>query len=485
MNTQIDHDTPAERDASLDPTASVVVALSETPAIPPELGANDTASAPEGEASAVESAPVDVSTNTGAAPGTEKHGFLAPLRIANFRRLFSGQLVSRLGDNFYAVALPWLVLRAVTTAQAPLALSFVLGSYAVAIGVFTLAGGVFADRYGPRALMLTTDSWRLIIVSVLGVLTLTTTPPLWVIAALAAGLGAGSGLFYPASVAMVPHLVPPADLQAANSFDQMGMQTSNLLGPSAAGFILVATRLAFGFVIDAVSFAVSLVTVAAIRMPARARETTGDGESVKKKGDGGLREAVHFLRGAPFIVLVVSVSLVLNFAVNGLVDVALPLLLKQQVGVNAGPRDFGIIIGGFGLGSVVGAVVAGMASRLRRKALVSVAVLLPAAVLIGLVPLFHNPFAIAGLFVLMGVCLGLCNVLIITVVQGAIPLAMMGRVMSVMMLGSFIGTPLSLFAYGAAAALIHNIGLLFVIGAALFAVASSIALANKMTWEME
>ncbi|HKV84462.1 MAG TPA: MFS transporter [Ktedonobacterales bacterium] len=474
MNTQTDRATPSEHDASLDPAASIGLATPEAPTAPPEGDTNPLASAPDVEASGGETA-----------PAAEKHGFLSPLRIANFRRLFSGQLVSRLGDNFYAVALPWLVLRAVTSAQAPLALSFVLGSYAVAIGVFTLAGGVFADRYGPRPLMLVTDSWRLVIVCVLGVLTLTTTPPLWVIAALAAGLGAGTGLFYPASVAMVPHLVPADDLQAANSFDQLGLQTSNLLGPSAAGFILVATRLAFGFVIDAASFAVSLVTLAAIRMPARAREATGDSEPSKKKGDGSLREAARFLRGAPFIVLVVSVSLVLNFAVNGLVDVALPLLLKQQVGVSAGPRDFGIIIGGFGLGSVVGAVMAGMASKLRRKALVSVATLLPAAALIGLVPLFHNPYAIAGLFVLMGVCLGLCNVLIITVVQGAIPLEMMGRVMSVMLLGSFVGTPLSLFAYGAAAALIHNIGLLFVIGAALFAGAAVVALANKMTWAME
>lgn len=474
MNTQTDRDTPSEHDASLDSAASVGLATPETPAALAEEDVKSLASAPAVDAAGSEATAVTV-----------KHGFLSPLRIANFRRLFSGQLVSRLGDNFYAVALPWLVLRAVTTAQAPLALSFVLGSYAVATGVFTLAGGVFADRYGPRTLMLVTDSWRLVIVCALGVLTLTTTPPLWVIAALAAGLGAGTGLFYPASVAMVPHLVPADDLQAANSFDQLGLQTSNLLGPSAAGFILVATRLAFGFVIDAASFAVSLVTLAAIRMPARKREATGDGEPSKRKGDGSLREAARFLRGSPFIVLVVSVSLVLNFAVNGLVDVALPLLLKQQVGVSAGPRDFGIIIGGFGLGSVVGAVMAGMASKLRRKALVSVAVLLPAAALIGLVPLFHNPYAIAGLFVLMGVCLGVCNVLIITVVQGAIPLEMMGRVMSVMLLGSFVGTPLSLFAYGAAAALIHNIGLLFVIGAALFAVAASVALANRMTWAME
>lgn len=415
-----------------------------------------------------------------------KHGFFSPLRITNFRRLFAGQLISRLGDNFYLIALPWLVLRATSSARAPVALSFVLGSYAVTTGVFTLAGGVLADRYGPRKLMLVTDSWRLITVSALGALTLTTTPPLWSIAALAASLGIGSGLFYPASVAMVPHLVPSEDLQAANSFDQLGMQASNLFGPSGAGFILAATRLALGFVIDAVSFAASVLSLLAIRMPTRSVAARAKSESAvgEKVPDGGLREVVHFLRGMPFMVMIVSVSLVLNFAVSGLVDVALPLLLKQQVGVSAGPRAFGIVIGGFGLGSIVGAVAAGMASKLRRKTLIAVAALLPPAALIGLIPVVHNPYAIAGLFCGAGFFLGIDNVLIITVVQRLVPLGMMGRMMSVLMLGSFVGTPLSIFAYGFAATIVPNVGALFVVGASLFAAAAIVALTNKLTWQM-
>lgn len=436
-------------------------------------------------------------TSEPSTPSSRKHGLLSPLRVANFRLLFTGQLVSRMGDSFYYVALPWLVLRATSAASAPVALSFVLGSYSVALGLFTLAGGVFADRYGPRPLMLVTDTWRLLVITALAVLTLAATPPLWVVAALSAGLGIGGGLFYPASVAMVPHLVESDDLQAANSFDQLGMQVSNLLGPSAAGFILAATRIAFGFVVDAVSFAVSVLSLFAIHMPGRPAPATataatgddataGEGATTKKKAknaDGGLRELLRFLRATPFIILIVTVSLVLNFAVNGLVDVALPLLLKQQVGLSAGPRAFGIIIGGFGLGSVIGAVGAGMASGLKHKTLVAVIALLPPALLIGLVPAVHNPYAIAGLFCGAGVFLGIDNVLIITVAQRLVPLELMGRIMSVMMLGSFIGTPLSLFAYGFLATIVPNIGLLFIAGASLFALGALAALSNKMTWQ--
>lgn len=435
----------------------------------------------QGPETAIERASVEAA---GATAG--KHGLMSPWRVANFRRLFTGQLISRLGDNFYYVALPWLILRATSSAQAPLALTFVLASYSVAMGIFTLAGGVLADRIGPRTLMLITDAWRLITVTALGVLTLTTTPPLWLIAALAASLGIGSGLFYPASVAMIPHLVPEDDLQAANSFDQLGMQLSNLLGPSGAGFILAATRLALGFVIDAVTFAVSLLTLSAIRMPARSVEARGKhATDDASKSAGGLREVVRFLREMPFIVQLVIISLVLNFAVNGLIDVALPLFLKQQVGVSAGPRAFGIIIGGFGLGSVIGAIVAGLASKLRRKILVAVLTLFPTGVLIGLVPLVANQYAIAGLFCGAGLSNAIGNVLFITVVQKLVPLRMMGRMMSVLMLGSFIGTPLSLVAYGFAATIVPSVGALFVIGSSLFVVMAVVALFNKRTWQIQ
>jgi hypothetical protein len=86
---------------------------------------------------------------------------------------------------------------------------------------------------------------------------------------------------------------------------------------------------------------------------------------------------------------------------------------------------------------------------------------------------------VAGLFISIG------NVLIITLVQRFVPLHMMGRMMSVIMLGSFIGTPLSLFAYGFAATVVPSIGALFVFGASLFVIAAIVALCNKQTWQTQ
>ncbi len=410
--------------------------------------------------------------------------FLAPLRLASMRRLLAGQTVSRFGDQFYFIALPWLVLR---VSDSPIALSLVAGSAAASLGAFTLLGGVLADRFGPRGLMIGADILRLAVVSGLTAAVFLGTTPLWALIALSAALGAGGGLFYPASAAMIPHLVPEQDLQAANGFDQLTMQTANFVGPGVAGVVLAATRLALGLVLDAISFAVSVITLLAVRVPSRVRPAAGPapehdaGHRVTR--DGGMGEAVRFLRSQPFLVTLLGVSLIANFAIGGLPEVALPLLLKQWVGLVEGPRALGIVIGGFGLGSVIGALIASVGSRIPHKPLVAILVIVPTAALLGAVPYLGGVLPAAGAFATVGLLLAISNVLFSTVLQRFIPLTMMGRVMSITMLGSFLGTPLSIFAYGAAATLVPDVSYLFVVGALLLGFACVLSLSKRVIWQ--
>lgn len=429
-----------------------------------------------------------VSANDALSEAGRSGGFFSPLRMANFRRLIAGQTISRLGDQFYFVALPWLVLRVSDVAHAAASLALVSGVSAAMLGLFTLAGGVLADRYGPRALMLGSDVARLITISVLAALALVSTPPLWVLILLSALLGIAGGLFYPASSAMVPFLVPARDLQAGNSFEQLTLQVSNFVGPGVAGVVLGATRLALGFVIDAVSFLASVVSLLLIRMPRQARDARAATQPVERRKDSGLHdlgEAFQFVRSSQFLFTLLSLSLLANFAVNGLFEVALPLLLKQWVGIANGPWALGVTIGGFGLGSVIGAVTAGMATRLRHKALVAIAPLLPVAALIGGAPFLGGVLPLAGAFAVIGVLIGLSNVLFITVIQRLIPMEMMGRMMSFVMLGSFVGTPLSIAAYGVAASVVPDVAWLFVAGGGLFVIAGLLALTQRVFWQAE
>jgi MFS family permease len=435
---------------------------------------------------AVELAAPAVATSPQApAPARGGGRFFAPLRVAGFRLLIGGQTISRLGDQFFVIAIPWLVLR---VTQAPFALALVLGASAVTTGLFTLVGGVLADRLGPRALMLGSDVARFVLMAALAALAILTTPPLWALIVISALLGIGTGLFYPASQAMVPFLVPREDLQAANSFEQLTMQSSNFVGPGLAGLLLGATQLAFGFVVDAASFAVSVVSLVFVRVarrPGREAEERPAAQGGLAGGLADLGEAFRFLGRTPFLLTLLGLSLLGNFALQGMFEVALPLLLKQMVGVADGPRALGIIVSGFGLGSILGVIAAGVAHGIRHKPLVGILLIMPQIGLMAWIPFVGSVYGIAGLFAATGLLLGASNVLFITVIQRFIPIEMMGRMMSIALLGSFVGGPLSIFAYGAVASLVPQIAWLFIGGAALLAVGGGLALTNRQFWVTE
>src|SRR5262249_41447135 len=159
---------------------------------------------------------------------------------------------------------------------------------------------------------------RLLLMAALAALALLTTPPLWALVLLSALLGIGGGLFYPASSAMTPFLVSRDNLQAANSFEQLTFQTGNFAGPGLAGVVLGATRLAFGFVIDAISFVVSVLSLFFIRVAPRSAAADPGAKERPARPRGGLRdlaEAFRFLRRTPFLATLLSLSIVANFGV--------------------------------------------------------------------------------------------------------------------------------------------------------------------------
>src|SRR5580700_10312302 len=119
-----------------------------------------------------------------------------PLAMRSFRLLTGGQFASTVGDYCYAVALPWLVL---SSHGGVLLLGTVLACYGVPRTVLIPVGGVLADKVGPRTLMLTSDVVRCVLVAALAVLATRHTVSLATLGPLAALIGAGEGLFVPAS----------------------------------------------------------------------------------------------------------------------------------------------------------------------------------------------------------------------------------------------------------------------------------------------
>src|SRR5215510_6401160 len=100
------------------------------------------------------------------------HKPTSPLSVRNFRLLWIGEGISLLGDQFYMIALPWLVLQ---LTQSPLALGTIMALAAIPRALFMLVGGAFVDRFSPRAVMMASNFARLVLVALLAALVLTNT----------------------------------------------------------------------------------------------------------------------------------------------------------------------------------------------------------------------------------------------------------------------------------------------------------------------
>ena len=182
-----------------------------------------------------------------------------PLAVPSFRLLAGGQFTSTIGDFCYAVALPWLVLSAHGGA---ILLGIVLACYGVPRTVLIPVGGVLADKVGPRTLMLAADAARCVLVAGLALLAARHTASLAALGPIAALIGAGEGLFIPASFAIMPSLLDEERLTAGNALSTAAVQAGSLVGPALGGALVAATHASTAaFAVDAASFAVSALTL--------------------------------------------------------------------------------------------------------------------------------------------------------------------------------------------------------------------------------
>ncbi len=187
-----------------------------------------------------------------------------PLASRPFRLLTAGQVSSTIGDYCYAVALPWLVLSA---HGGTVLLGAVLACYGIPRTVLIPAGGVLADRLGPRAVMLGADCVRCGLAAAMTALAAGHLVTLAALGPVAAVLGAGEGVFIPASMAIMPTLLPAARLPAGNAVNMAALQAGSLLGPVLGGALVATAGPAPAFGVDAASFAVSAAALAAMARP--------------------------------------------------------------------------------------------------------------------------------------------------------------------------------------------------------------------------
>ena len=265
------------------------------------------------------------------------------LALRDFRIYFFGQLVSITGTWMQNVAQAWLVYRLTDS-------SFLLGFVAfmglMPVLVFGLVGGVLADRYPRKPLMVAAQSLALAQAVTLAVLTLTGWVEVWHIIALAFVLGVVHAFEMPTRHSFLAEIVPRAQLPNAIALNSSLFNLARSLGPALAGWLVAAAGEGVVFVINAGTFVLLLLGLWAIRMPGAGSERPGSRPGALLEG---LRYAARHPRIRAALLLLASVSLLSTGY-----SVLMPVFSKEVFG--GGPETLGLLLGAAGVGALVAAL---------------------------------------------------------------------------------------------------------------------------------
>jgi MFS family permease len=376
------------------------------------------------------------------------------LHNRGFKLLWIGEGISLIGDQFYMIALPWLVLQLTGDA---LAMSTVLALAGIPRALFMLVGGAITDRFNPRLVMLVSNLLRLILVSLLAILVISGTIQVWMLYVFALVFGLMDAFFFPAQNAIVPSLVKEDHLQTANAIIQGTMQLSLFVGPVLAGTLIswldtsssVQTAgnlqgIGFAFAIDALTFLASAVTLWQIRV--------GEAEHKKEEEDGifaSIRAGLVYVWKDVSLRTFFFIIAMMNFLVTGPLTVGIPVLADTRLA--EGAAAFGILMSAYGGGSLLGIVLAGALPKPPEKRLGILLGIVSSGIGFGVMGLGLITTTTAGAIVtlLTGAANGYVAITFITWLQKRTKAEMIGRIMSLLMFSAAGLGPISVMITGA------------------------------------
>lgn len=376
------------------------------------------------------------------------------LRERDFALLWSGQSVSSLGDGIFTIA---LVLEALRIDHSPTGLAFVLAARAVPSVCFALVGGVVVDRVPKRLAMLASDVVRGLAVGAIAVLVADGRLQLSELVVMSAVFGSADAFFGPASMAFLPELLPVELLVQGNALSQTSSQfAQGLVGPAAGGIVVAAVGTAWSFGFDAISFAVSVVCLVAMR--ARSRPPPSGGSPL-----GEAREGLRYVRSRRWLAVSIPGAALANFFGIAPLSVLLPLLVRHVL--HSGALALGLVFAAGGAAGVVASlVVARLGSPKNRVTVLWTAYSVGGLGIAGMA--FAPDVWVVGAMSALEIGLILYgDVLWVAMMQELVPKKMLGRVSSLVYLFAFALGPLGILAGGVVAAWIGTRATLLVSGA--------------------
>ncbi len=355
------------------------------------------------------------------------------LRVPNYRRFFTGQLVSISGNWMQTVAEMWLVL---TLTGSGVAVGVTSALQFVPMLLLGAWGGLVADRVEKRRLLMVTQTLHATVPLTMFGLALAGAIEPWMVYALVFARGTVNAIDYPTRQAFVSEMVGRDQVVNAVSLNSVLVHSSRIIGPALAGILIATVGIQWCFALNALTFAVMVAALMAMDTAALRPATP------VPRAPGAVRAGLRYVRSMP--------SLWIPLALMGLVGTlgfnfqsVLPLLAR--ISFDGGAGTYAVLVSAMGAGAVIGALVNGSRGR------VSPALLAGAATGFGVLSLLAAGAPGLALEVLALIPLGAAAVILAASINSALQLAsepsMRGRVMalySVVFLGSTpIGAPLA------------------------------------------
>jgi predicted MFS family arabinose efflux permease len=390
-----------------------------------------------------------------------------PLANRNFRLLWLGESFSLLGDQFYFIALPWLVFQMSSSA---LAFGTVLMVAGIPRALFMLVGGVMTDRFSPRAVMLVSNLLRLVITALLALAVAAQAIELWMLYLMAFCFGVVDAFFHPAYRAIVPLIVDEDNLQASNSILHGTSQLVSIVGPGVAGLLLRGVGVVLVLVFDAFTFLFTSIMLLLMH-PKRAERDA----SPRHHGIWGeIAEMLAYVRQDQLLMTLILVVAAINLLFVGPLVVGSAALSKVRF--PEGAAAYGAMLSTFSIGALIGTATAGVV-RLKQPGLVSL--LLVAAEGVFMVGVGFAPTLLLAcvLWLPIGFGAGFGSINFITLTQKRVAKDMLGRFMSLIGLTEVGLTPISNALAGVVAD--WNVTALFVVAGVLLSCITLLAAANS------
>ena len=384
------------------------------------------------------------------------------LRSRNFRLLWSAGTLSAVGDQFDLITFPWLVL--LITGD-PLAVGTIIAVSSIPTIFFMLIGGSLVDRFSPHLIMQTNNAMRVVLSTSLAILVLTGLTNLWALYLFALLKGVADAFYYPAQAALLPRIVTREQLRQSNAVVQTTVELSGFVGPLLAGALIAlfsgtpgtalvpdsaaatpssTTGVGLAFAVVAVAFFVSALLLAGMRLERR-DPAVADRLAERDSRAGiwaSIVQGLRFVRADAAMFTLFILIAGIELFVQGPAIVGIPVLANTQL--PEGVLALGIISAAYAGGSLLGAVLAGaLPAPKRRLGPLFMTLFALSGLLLMPFGFLTMTWVVAGLVLVIGIMGGYANILFTAWLQGRTPQAMMGRVMSLLMVASIGLSPVS------------------------------------------